>query len=607
MNERFGKLSLTTRYALFVFAVIATLLVATNLITARVMRDGLRELFTQRLERSSATLEHYADVHFISKSSEIEAVVTSPRFIAAVQTADHATIANEAPHYKQLLESSIFFVEDNKGNLIYGLEGPDHPSGFDRIAMAQVTTLLEEETAEIHTHYVLNQGELYELFHTDVVTFDGLHVGRLLVGQRLSAFMVHDLERLTGFDAMIMSDTALVAHSSSALIDDWCASPECVERGRTASDAVSSVILDDREILFLTRMDERLNVSVTFVGDLDSHINPILAEVRTLLVALAGIAGLLAMLAVYFFTSRRIGAQMEALVSATEKIAGGDLDFQMTPKSRDEFGHLTIVFDNMRARLRDNLAELETAHRERVDSERLAAVGKSATGIIHDFKGPMAVIRGTIELMQIKRKDDGPFHKQCQGILDQIDHINELMRDVIEYSRGKFNLNIEPVQLRTYITDIRTAQLEGFERAGIDLRIENSKNYTVRIDPARFRRVLDNILNNAREALKPGQTVEICWEKIESKLHLIIQDNGPGIPEEIRDRLFEPFVTSGKETGTGLGLSISKKIVEDHNATLKVVSEPGSGAAFCIAIPGTMVSQTETAAYDYSLDQKHDS
>jgi signal transduction histidine kinase len=604
VKTSFGKISLAKRYAFFLFAVIALLLLATHVITARVMRDGLRDLFTQRLQRSSATLEHYADVHFISASSEVEAVVTSPRFIAAVETADSATIANEAPHYKRLLEASIFFVEDNEGRLIYGLEGPDHPDGFDRMAMAEVTTLLKEKSSAIHTHYILNRGELYELLHTDVVTFDGLHVGRLLVGQRISDFMINDLERLTGFDALIMHDAELVAKSSSPIIDEWCASPECLASSSVQNSVPSSMILDDREILYLTRVDERLNVSVTFIGDLDANIAPILAEVKDLLIALAGIAGLVAMLAVSLFTSRRIGKQMDNLVNATERIAGGDLDFKMVSQSNDEFGYLTVVIDDMRSRLRKNLLELKQAHTERVNSERLAAVGKSATGIIHDFKGPMAVIRGTVELMLLKHSDDERLRKQCQGIVQQIDHINELMQDVIEYSRGKFNLNIESVNLKRYFTDIRASQLEAFDRAGIDLKIEDAADYTVRLDPARFRRVVDNILNNAREALKPGQTVEISWEMIESNLKLIIQDNGPGIPEEIREKLFEPFVTSGKDTGTGLGLSISKKIVEDHNSTLAVASETGSGAAFIITIPETMVTPTNQnktfSAIDYS-------
>lgn len=593
MKTPLGKLSITKRYALFLFAVIVTLLVVTNLMTAKVIRDGLHELFTQRLQRSSLTLERYADERFIRKSAEIEAVVSSPRFIAALKASDSVTIAREAPHYKRLLDVSILFIETSSSDYIYGLDGPDHPDGFDRLAMAQVNTLLMDDISEIHTHYIFNQGELYELFHTDVVTPDGLIVGRALMGEPLSNFIVEDLEQLTGLDVLVTHNNSLVAHSSTTLIDDWITSSERTALAGGSIGAVSSATINGKEILYLTRVDKRVNVAVTFIGDLDAHVMPILTRIRTFLSALAVIAGLITMLLVYYFAARRIGSQMDELVSATERIAGGDLDFHMTPRSHDEFGYLTEVIDKMRSRLREDILELRQEHSKRLDAERLAAIGKSATGIIHDFKGPMALIRGTVEFMLLKRKDDGPLHKQCQTIIQEIDHINELMKDVIEYSHGKFNLKIEPVTLRRYFTDIRETQFEAYSRAGIDLKIESGADYTVRLDPARFRRVIDNILTNAREALKPGQFVEISWEKIESRLLLIIQDNGPGIPEEIRDRLFEPFVTSGKATGTGLGLAISKKIVEDHNATLEIASEKGSGAAFIVTFPESMVSSAE--------------
>ena len=107
----------------------------------------------------------------------------------------------------------------------------------------------------------------------------------------------------------------------------------------------------------------------------------------------------------------------------------------------------------------------------------------------------------------------------------------------------------------------------------------------------RFRRVIDNILNNALDALKPGDKVEIKWSMLTDKLRIEISDDGPGIPEEIVDKLFDPFVTSGKVGGTGLGLAITKKIVEDHGSKIYVESEPGNGTTFIIDMPVQLVDQ----------------
>ena len=124
--------------------------------------------------------------------------------------------------------------------------------------------------------------------------------------------------------------------------------------------------------------------------------------------------------------------------------------------------------------------------------------------------------------------------------------------------------------------------------------VTGSPVITVTLDANRFRRVIDNILNNAREALKPGEQVEISWQLTDSSLAIEISDNGPGIPEAIREHLFEPFVTSNKEGGTGLGLAITRKIVDDHGGTIEVVSSPGQGSRFIVSLPLALTSSFKT-------------
>ena len=116
------------------------------------------------------------------------------------------------------------------------------------------------------------------------------------------------------------------------------------------------------------------------------------------------------------------------------------------------------------------------------------------------------------------------------------------------------------------------------------------------MDGSRFRRVIDNILNNAREALKPGQSVTVRWSVDSKAVAIEIEDNGPGIPESICATIFEPFVTSGKESGTGLGLAIARKIVEDHGGAISVESQSGVGTRFMITLPSTLVPEPQAMA-----------
>jgi signal transduction histidine kinase len=110
------------------------------------------------------------------------------------------------------------------------------------------------------------------------------------------------------------------------------------------------------------------------------------------------------------------------------------------------------------------------------------------------------------------------------------------------------------------------------------------------MDETKMRRALYNVASNARDAMETGGSLTITTRTTDSMVEFRLTDTGPGIPSEIQDTLFEPFVTHGKPTGTGLGLAIASKTVQDHGGTITVESEPGQGATFIIHVPQTELS-----------------
>ncbi|MGH2571309.1 MAG: sensor histidine kinase, partial [bacterium] len=226
------------------------------------------------------------------------------------------------------------------------------------------------------------------------------------------------------------------------------------------------------------------------------------------------------------------------------------------------------------------------AHRDRIDGERLAALGRFATGIVHDFKNPMAVVLGTADLIESREPGNDRLVRQCGVIRTQVDRMNSLARDVLDYAKGRSVLDVETVELDRWLREIAASHAAAFQRAGVKLAVDGSGELHVLFDPARMRRVIDNIVNNAREASRVGDTVTLRWSREElGDIRVEIADQGPGIPAELMERLFDPFVTAGKEGGTGLGLAIARKIVEDHGARLEVESTPGRGATFVLRLP----------------------
>ena len=250
----------------------------------------------------------------------------------------------------------------------------------------------------------------------------------------------------------------------------------------------------------------------------------------------------------------------------------------------------------MRSEILKSRQELELNHQEKIKSERLVTIGQLATGIIHDFKNPMAVINGTVDLIRYKNKSNEAVTKHCDAVNLQINRMVDLTRDILEYSKGESKLEIQPTDLHEYFQSLCSFHIDAFTQKGLKIEVVSSGDIQIAIDPGRFQRVFDNIINNAREALKPGDAVSLGWLEQDDDLIMFIEDNGPGIPDEIKDKLFDPFVTSGKKEGTGLGLAIARKVVEDHGASINVFSSRTKGTRFEIHLPEKLMTVSQQPA-----------
>ncbi len=247
------------------------------------------------------------------------------------------------------------------------------------------------------------------------------------------------------------------------------------------------------------------------------------------------------------------------------------------------------LYDNLQVKnreLQQALSDLQEAQNELIRSERLSVVGRMASTIIHDLKNPMTTIKGFADLLG--RDDLAPEARRrfSDTVINTIDAFVGMTQEILDYARGSSALNLSPTNIEHFVEDICSFLSLEFSKRHI--RIERALRYTdpVVMDRDKMWRVFVNIANNACDALdRPDAVFMITSQLVGDQVEFWLADNGPGIPAEIRDSLFEPFVTHGKQYGTGLGLAISHKIVEDHHGTLTVQSRPGQGACFVIRLP----------------------
>jgi signal transduction histidine kinase len=229
---------------------------------------------------------------------------------------------------------------------------------------------------------------------------------------------------------------------------------------------------------------------------------------------------------------------------------------------------------------------LQLSREAREHEERLTTIGRLLSSVIHDLKTPLTVMSGYVQLMQASN-DAAQREKFAELILKQFDHIGAMQREVLEFARGEKSVLVRKVYLQKFFDDVRE-QLEGdLARRGVELVVDVQERGTARFDEGKMLRVVNNLARNASEAMGQGGgkfVVKVTRDKQSGDLVVSFSDTGPGIPKQIEHRLFESFVTSGKQGGTGLGLAIVKKIAEEHGGKVSVQSS-SRGATFKLRIP----------------------
>ncbi|NQW24220.1 MAG: GAF domain-containing protein [SAR202 cluster bacterium] len=227
-----------------------------------------------------------------------------------------------------------------------------------------------------------------------------------------------------------------------------------------------------------------------------------------------------------------------------------------------------------------------------VISEQLSAIGKMAASIVHDFKGPLAIIRGFVEILADSNISAEKRTRFSNMVLDNVDRFLEMSQELLDYSRGSLNLNRKPVRLGVWLGKVTDFVEESVGAANIRLHTEFNFIGLIEMDEARVRRVVQNLIGNAMDAMSDGGDLTIATDLKDGTCRLSVTDTGIGIPHSLRPKVFEPFVTEGKEHGNGLGLAIAKEIVEGHGGNLSFETRTADeteglkpGTTFIIELP----------------------
>ncbi len=245
--------------------------------------------------------------------------------------------------------------------------------------------------------------------------------------------------------------------------------------------------------------------------------------------------------------------------------------------------------DNLRAVLhyRDVTEEKELQHKL-LHSEKMAAIGTLAGGVAHEINNPLG---GILAFTQLIMRDLGPDHVNYQD-LKEIEEAamrcKQIVQDLLDFSRQNREENMEPLQINDVINKVLTLVQVQARTSRVEMITDLTSNLPkIRGNFYKLQQVFLNLITNAYHAMKEGGTLTVKTYPTEGgKVGASVADTGTGIPENIQDRIFDPyFTTKDHGQGTGLGLSITYGLVREHEGAIEVKSQEGKGTVFELSFP----------------------
>ncbi|WP_162306002.1 sensor histidine kinase [Oleisolibacter albus] len=346
------------------------------------------------------------------------------------------------------------------------------------------------------------------------------------------------------------------------------------------SDANDSI---DTAFAALRNRDGRL------VGVIACHLGrpfSLMSLLRTLplFLPLSAAAGLFSLL-VALSVSKVISRPLAKLSKGLRQVHEGDYAARVDVDGGRELSELAAGFNEMAERL-EVLRARETEVRRR---QQLAILGEAAAVLAHEIRNPLGIIKTSSQVLRLKAQLPDSADRLVGFVLDEVGRIDNLVHDLLDFARPR-TMSRRPVDVGAVLADVLDRATPDLTAHGIVVElVRPSGPAEVEGDAEQLRQCLLNLVLNAMDAMPGGGTLSTKVEQDGAGISVCVRDSGMGIPDEIRERLFEPFVTS-KPRGTGLGLARVRYVVEQHGGSIDVETGHGQGTLFLIRFPARKVT-----------------
>jgi signal transduction histidine kinase len=579
---------LRTKFLLSMVAVSAALTFTTLLVVRHTVQQEVRLGIQRDLQNSVSAFHSFQKQREVTLERSAALLADLPNVRALMTTHDPATIQDASRDLWQLAGSDLLLLADSSGKVMALQAAPQE------ITIRQGQEFFPQVVSrEATRHWWYVEGHLYEVFLQDIYfgPASGRQVlGYLLLGYEIDDRVARDLSRVAAseiafrYGDSIVRSTLKPAQESELLH----VAPQSAAGGPPQGDQIRL----GEERFLATSVDlptpgaPTLNLWVLKSFD---QATAFLSSLNELLLAL-GLTAVLAGSVLVFLISHTFTRPLENLVAGVRALEQGDYAYPLHARGGDEVAEVTGTFDRMRK-------NLQKTQRELLDAERLATIGRMASSISHDLRHSLAAVMANAEFLCESNLTPNQREDLYAEIRIAVNQMTDLIESLLEFSRTRESLHPSYGDVRSAIDRAVQGVKAHPEFQRIRIRISGEGSTEGWFDFKKLERALLNLLLNACEVVPADAgKIDIGLRRTGENLEIRIADNGPGIPDAIRDRLFEPFVSHGKENGTGMGLTVVQKILQDHGGDVVVEQTSSAGTTFRVNIPLNPVGETAAAA-----------
>ena len=573
-----GKFRLRTKF-LFSLVLVGVGLTAGALLVARqTAEQQVRLQINQDLRNSVSTFHNVQKLREKSLSRSAELIADLPILEALMTTHHVATIQDGSQGQWNLSGSDLLVLADRSGQVV-ALHAK--AADFDR-AEAQ-ESLTSSFGLGQGNHWWFCEKHLFEVSIQPIYAgerSEGNIEGYLVLGYEIDDAVARELSQVAASQVAFLYGSTLVRSTLSPLQET-----ELVRHPDLSSDSA----LEAREIqlgqerFLATRVDlapgQAPGVQLAVLKSLDQATS-FLGRLNRLMVTLGLVAVVLGGIMVFIF-SHTLTRPLGTLVEGARALGKGDYEYPMAVRGKDEVAEVTAAFLRMRT-------SLQESQRKLIEAERLATIGQMASSISHDLRHSLAAVMANAEFLSDNDRSKTERDELYREILLAIQQMTDLIDSLLEFSRTRESLRPTYGDLEDAIERSVQSVRANPEFQSVQISIQKDGPTDGWFDARKLERAFQNLLINACEAVsqKRGE-IRIDIHSNENAFEVRVADNGRGIPELVQGRLFEPFVSYGKENGTGLGLTVVQKIVQDHGGDVTVERTSPEGTVFLIVLPGT--------------------